>query len=76
MDLRKKRTMYLRKRANLTQAELAQKIGRSPSTVAKWEAGDVVPRGTPSEIKKLCEVYQCSIEDLIEAFERQLDQPN
>lgn len=75
MDLRK-RTMDLRKRAGLTQAELAQKIGRSISTIAKWEAGDVVPRGTPSEIKKLCEVYQCSIEDLIEAFERQLDQPN
>ncbi len=61
--------MDLRKRVGLTQVQLAQKIGKSPSTVAKWEAKDVVPKGTPSEIKRLCEAYQCTIDELIEAFE-------
>lgn len=61
--------MDLRKRVGLTQVQLAMKIGKSPSTVAKWEARDVVPKGTPSEIKKLCEAYQCTIDELIEAFE-------
>lgn len=64
--------MDLRKRVGLTQVQLANKIGKSPSTVAKWEARDVVPKGTPSEIKKLCEAYQCTIEELIEAFESPL----
>lgn len=63
--------MLLRKRAGLTQVELAIKLGRSPSTIAKWEARDYVPKMTPSETKKLCEVYQCTLEELIEAFEGQ-----
>lgn len=61
--------MLLRRRVGLTQLEVAIKLGKSPSTVAKWEARDFVPKGTPSEIKKLCEVYQCSLDELIEAFE-------
>lgn len=69
--------MDLRKRVGLTQVQLAMKIGKSPSTVAKWEARDVVPKGTPSEIKKLCEAYQCTIDELIEAFESavEVDKP-
>jgi transcriptional regulator with XRE-family HTH domain len=61
--------MNLRKRIGLTQVQLAARLGRSPSTVAKWEARDVVPKGTPSEIKRLCQAYECTLEELIEAFE-------
>ncbi len=59
----------LRQRTGLTQVQFAALIGKSPSTVAKWEAGSVLPRGTPSEIKRMCEGYQCTIDELIEAFE-------
>lgn len=61
--------MNLRKRIGLTQVQMAARLGRSPSTVAKWEARDVIPKGTPSEIKRLCEAYQCTLDELIEAFE-------
>ena len=58
----------LRQRTGLTQVHFAISIGKSPSTIAKWEAGNV-PRGTPSEIKRLCEAYKCTLDELIEAFE-------
>lgn len=64
--------MLLRQRAGLTQFEVAVRIGRSLSTIAKWEAGSTVLRGKPSEIKRACEVYQCTIEELIAAFEPEL----
>jgi transcriptional regulator with XRE-family HTH domain len=61
--------MDLRKRIGLTQVQLAARLGKSPSTVAKWEARSVIPKGTPSEIKRLCETYECTLDELIEAFE-------
>jgi transcriptional regulator with XRE-family HTH domain len=59
----------LRQRTGLTQVHFAISIGKSPSTIAKWEAGSVIPKGTPSEIKRLCQAYRCTLEELIEAFE-------
>jgi transcriptional regulator with XRE-family HTH domain len=59
----------LRQRTGLTQVHFAISIGKSPSTIAKWEARSVLPRGTPSEIKRLCEAYKCTLDELIEAFE-------
>jgi transcriptional regulator with XRE-family HTH domain len=59
----------LRRRLGMTQFKLAIATGRSPSTIAKWEARTVIPTGTPSEIKHLCEVFQCTLDELIEAFE-------
>lgn len=59
----------LRQRTGLTQVNFAISIGKSPSTIAKWEARTSLPRGTPSEIKRLCQAYQCTLDELIEAFE-------
>jgi transcriptional regulator with XRE-family HTH domain len=59
----------LRQRTGLTQVQFAALIGKSPSTIAKWEARSAMPRGTPSEIKRLSEAYKCTLDELIEAFE-------
>ncbi|MGI0493420.1 helix-turn-helix domain-containing protein [Alkalinema pantanalense CENA528] len=59
--------MGLRKRVGLTQQEFAQRLGKSVSTVTKWEAGQI-PRWTPEEFRKVREVLGCSYEELIEAF--------
>jgi transcriptional regulator with XRE-family HTH domain len=40
--------------ADMTQAELANKLGTSKSTVAAWESGDVVPQ--IDELERLAEV--------------------
>lgn len=61
--------MKLRQRTGLTQVQFAIKVGKSPSTITKWEAGEFVPRLKPSEIKSLMEAYECTLEELIEAFE-------
>lgn len=61
--------MLLRKRAGLTQVGLAAKIGRSPSTIAKWESGEKIPHLTPIETKTFCEVCLCTLDELVEAFQ-------
>ncbi|AFZ24765.1 putative transcriptional regulator [Cylindrospermum stagnale PCC 7417] len=60
--------MSLRKKVNLTQRQVAQALDIQTQTVGGWEKGGI-PHLPPSKIKKLCEVYQCSLDDLIEAFE-------
>ena len=60
--------MSLRKRANLSQRQVAQAIDVQTQTVGRWEQGST-PRLTPSQTKKLLEVFDCSLDDLIEAFE-------
>lgn len=60
--------MSLRKRVGLTQREVAQRLDIRSQTVGGWEKGGV-PHLPPSKMKKLCEVYNCTLDDLIEAFE-------
>lgn len=60
--------MSLRKRAGLSQRQVAQAIDVQTQTVGRWEQG-ATPRLTPSQMKKLLEVFDCSLDDLIEAFE-------
>lgn len=53
----------LRKRAGLTQIQLAQAIGASQASVSQWEKGETFPRRT--FWPKLAEVLQCSIDELV-----------
>nr|WP_237741517.1 helix-turn-helix transcriptional regulator [Anabaena sp. PCC 7108] len=61
--------MSLRKRVNLTQRKVAQELDIRTQTVGAWEKGGV-PHLPPSKMKKLCDIYQCTLDDLIEAFEK------
>ena len=45
--------LIYRKRAGLTQAELAEKINYSDKAVSKWERGDGVP-----DVAVLCEMAE------------------
>ncbi|RAM49462.1 MAG: XRE family transcriptional regulator [Hapalosiphonaceae cyanobacterium JJU2] len=58
----------LRKRAGLSQRQVAQELDIRSQTVADWEKGRV-PRLPPSKLKRLCEIYNCTLDDLIDAFE-------
>lgn len=64
--------VVLRKRAGLSQRQVAKELDIRPQTVGDWEKGGV-PHLPPSKIKKLCEVFNCSLDDLIEAFEASSD---
>ena len=51
-----------RKAANLTQAELAQKINYSDKSVSKWESGNGVP--DIYIFLKLADLYGVTVNDL------------
>lgn len=62
-----KRIYKARREANLTQEQLATKVGKTRSAIAQWEAGDVRPRHPA--LLKLAEVLSVSIEWLESGIE-------
>lgn len=61
----------LRRDARLSQEELAEKIGVSRQTVAKWENGTTVP--DINSCMAMAELFEVSLDIL--AFERKLPNP-
>ena len=58
-----KNLSYYRKSANLTQAELAEKINYSDKSVSKWESGN----GAPDIyiLMQLADLFGVSLNDLV-----------
>ena len=54
---------FLRKKRNLTQEALAEQVGVSRQTVAKWEAGESAP--DLSAAAQLSRAFDVSLDDLI-----------
>ena len=52
----------LRKQANLTQTLVSEKLIVERSTVAKWEAGEAMPRA--DKLPELAKILGCTIDDL------------
>ena len=57
----------LRKSKNLSQEELAEKVGVSRQSISKWECGESYPSW--NNIPTLCSVFHCNIDDLISGEE-------
>ncbi|MBW4652158.1 MAG: helix-turn-helix transcriptional regulator [Kaiparowitsia implicata GSE-PSE-MK54-09C] len=57
----------LRKRAGLTQRQLADAMGVTVKSVSAWERGVVDPRLTFAETQQLMEILGCSFQDLVNA---------
>ena len=57
----------LRKRAGLTQRQLADAMGVTVKSVSAWERGVVDPRLTFAETQQLMEILGCSFQDLVAA---------
>lgn len=54
---------YLRKRENLTQEELAEKLNVSRQTITKWESGNSLP--DIEKIKEIAYIFSVSVDSLI-----------
>ena len=54
--------LQLRKYKQLTQEELAEKVGVTRQAIAKWEAGETMPDLERSRI--LAEIFEVSLDDL------------
>lgn len=63
--------MQKRKQRDLTQAQLAQKLGVSNKTISKWENGKCMP--DYSSIEGLYRELEISISELIEGKDRDPD---
>lgn len=57
-----------RNNMELTQDELAEKIGVSQKTISSWEVGRSEP--TMKEFKRLCKLFDCTLADLSDTKER------
>lgn len=53
----------LRERAGFTQAEVAEAVGVTQSTVSQWEGGKTYPN--IAKLRKLAAVLGCSVDDLL-----------
>ncbi len=58
-----KNLIYYRKKAGLTQAELAEKISYSDKSVSKWESGNGIP--DVYTLLQLAKLYKISMNDLV-----------
>ena len=54
--------VQLRKLKNLTQEDVAEKLGVTRQAIAKWEAGDTVP--DLEKCRMLAELFEVSLDDL------------
>lgn len=52
-----------RKKYNMTQEELSEKLGVARQTVSKWETGETVP--DIDSLKKLAILFQFSIDEVL-----------
>lgn len=56
-----------RKKAGLTQAQLAEKLGVAQGAIANWEAGDRKPNIVM--LKKLSVILNCTADELLAPIE-------
>ncbi len=62
---------YYRKKANLTQDDVAEKLGVSKAAVSLWECGKVIP--TEDTLYKLSRIYSVPVKDLIDEVDTEPD---
>ncbi len=53
----------LRKSKNISQEDLAEKVGVSRQSVSKWETGEAYPE--MNNILELCKIFKCNIGELV-----------
>lgn len=58
---------HYRKRANLTQEQLAEKLLVDRSAIAKWETGKANP--TTDKLITLAEILDCTTDELLKESE-------
>ena len=56
-----------RKKAGLSQAAVAEKLGISSASVCQWETGKTVPDAR--KLPKIAELFNCTVDELLAAPE-------
>lgn len=63
----------LRKNANMTQAELAEKLNYTDKAVSKWERGESIP--DVIVLKQLADLFQVRVDDLLVKYDESQPTP-
>ena len=71
MEQLKDRLIFLRTKARLTQAQLAEKISISDKVISKWENGDSEP--SIDQLRAVAKIYKVSFDYLIEGKTNEYD---
>lgn len=61
--------VQMRKSCNLTQKQVADYVCVTDQTVSNWETGRSEPKLTANQTLALCQILQCSLEELVEAVQ-------
>jgi transcriptional regulator with XRE-family HTH domain len=69
---------YQRRKKGIRQEDLANALLVSPQTVSAWETGRNIPRLNPHQTQILCDMLECSLSEIAQAFAQTqaLDSPN
>ncbi|MGL5922157.1 helix-turn-helix transcriptional regulator [Chroococcidiopsis sp.] len=74
MDKRVKNLLYmrspmmeLRKKSGLKAEQVAVELDIAMSTVRNWEQGKTIPKLRIDQFVKLCQLYDCTLEELYKA---------
>jgi DNA-binding XRE family transcriptional regulator len=67
-DKKASSSMELRRKAGISRMQVANVLGVTQSTVAKWEQGAYEPHLPMRKIKVWADLYACTVDELIEAF--------
>ena len=59
-----KKIAELRKKNNLSQEELSEKVGVARQTISKWEIGDTTP--DINQVKIISKIFNISIDELVD----------
>lgn len=70
------RLAYMRTKRGMSQAELAQLIGKSQSTIVYYEAGKIKSLPDDETMAKIAEVFETKVEALLADNELSLDRFN
>lgn len=62
---------YLRKKDNITQEQLAEKLDVSRQSVSKWESDTTYPE--MDKLIQLCQMFHCSLDDLVQGNIYEID---
>lgn len=62
------RFKVLRKKANLTQVQIAEALNIGQSTVSMWESGENLPRA--DKLPQLARLLNCTVDELLGDGER------
>ena len=62
---------YLRKRAGLTQRQIAIAMDVTVGTISQWENGGQRPRLFPEQMQKLLQLLNCTLDEFVEAFRQE-----